>query len=78
MRDLTLNSDWQGPIKSAYGWHTTQLYKRKFYVPPYSEVRQQVASDAFLALGDSATDAYYEDLRQKYEVNYPPSLVPFN
>ena len=79
MRDLTLNSDWQGPIQSAYGWHTILLHKKEnSYVPPYSEVRQRVASDAFLALGDSATDAYYEDLRQKYEVNYPPSLVPFN
>ena len=29
MRDLTLNSDWQGPIKSAYGWHTVLLHKKK-------------------------------------------------
>lgn len=77
MRGLTQDPGWQGPIKSAYGWHTIKLYKKEnSYVPRYSEVRRRVASDAVVALGDSATDAYYEDLRQKYEVNYPSSLVP--
>ena len=79
MRGLTLDPGWQGPVKSAYGWHTIKLYKKEdSYVPSYSEVKQRVASDAVVALGDSAIDAYYAELRQKYTVNYPPSFVPLN
>lgn len=79
MPGLTLDPGWQGPVKSAFGWHTIKLCKKEnSYVPRFSEVRQRVASDAVVALGDSATDAYYEDLRQKYKIDYPSSFLPLN
>ena len=44
---LETKPEWQGPIKSAYGWHAIKLDNiEPSYIPSYADVAQQVASDA--------------------------------
>lgn len=76
---LETKPKWQGPIKSAYGWHAIKLDNiEKSYIPSYADVAQQVASDADSAASASAKNAYYEDLKQRYEVIYPASIRLLN
>ena len=75
---LETKPEWQGPIKSAYGWHAIKLDNiEPSYIPSYADVAQQVASDAASAASASAKNAYYEDLKESYEVVYSvdPVLV---
>ena len=72
---LERNPQWQGPIKSAYGWHAIKLDNiEQSYIPSYADVAPQVASDAASSASASAKNAYYEDLKQRYEVIYPASI----
>jgi peptidyl-prolyl cis-trans isomerase C len=72
---LETKPEWQGPIKSAYGWHAIKLDNiEPSYIPSYADVAQQVASDAASAASASAKNAYYEDLKESYEVVYPASI----
>ncbi len=63
---------WQGPIRSAYGWHLVKLEARLPEVlPPYGEVANQVAGDLNMQRRETANEAYYESLLQRYEVLRP-------
>lgn len=63
---------WQGPIRSAYGWHLIQLDARlPAYLPPFQEVAKQVASDLNTQRRELANEAYYENLLERYEVRRP-------
>ncbi|MEM7079538.1 MAG: peptidylprolyl isomerase [Pseudomonadota bacterium] len=60
---------WQGPIRSAYGWHTVKLTdKAASHVPPFNTLRERVIGDARAATRSAANDAYYEDLKARYDV----------
>ena len=66
----------QGPIKSAYGWHTVKLSKvEDSYLPDFEAIRKRVASDAALAVRSNANEMYYGELKDRYQVIYPESLV---
>ena len=66
----------QGPIKSAYGWHTVKLSKvEDSYIPDFEAIRKRVASDAALAVRSNANEMYYGELKDRYQVIYPESLV---
>ena len=66
----------QGPIESAYGWHTIILSNRSAtFIPPFEEVADRVAVDAQQATRRAANDAYYEDLKARYAIIYPIPLV---
>jgi len=66
----------QGPIKSAYGWHTIKLNKvEDSYIPNFEAIRKRVASDAALAVRSNANEMYYGELKERYQVIYPESLV---
>ncbi len=63
---------WQGPLRSAYGWHLVQLEARLPEVlPPYDEVANRVSSDLNLERREQANDAYYANLLERYEVRRP-------
>ena len=65
----------QGPIKSAYGWHTVTLEKvEPPYIPNFEVVADRVARDAALAIRTNANEDYYQALRARYEVIYPDYL----
>ena len=63
---------WQGPIRSAYGWHLVQLDERlPELLPPADEVANQVASDLNMERREQANAAYYQNLLERYEVRRP-------
>lgn len=67
----------QGPIESAYGWHTVVLKNRtETYIPPFAEVVERVAVDAQQAARRAANDAYYEELSSAYTVSFPLDEAP--
>ena len=44
--DLAPGDEWQGPVRSGYGWHIVLLAGRKDGgVPPLEEIRDQLTSD---------------------------------
>ena len=62
----------QGPIRSAYGWHTVTLEKAEVgHVPDLKDIEERVLSDARQAAREQANAAYFEDLQQRYSVVYP-------
>ena len=62
----------QGPIESAYGWHTIRFTKsEESFIPEFTEIAERVAVDAQQAARQAANDAYYEDLRARYTVTFP-------
>ncbi len=63
---------WQGPIRSAYGWHLVQLDARlPELVPPFDEVANRVANDFNAERRARANKAYYQSLLERYEVRQP-------
>ncbi len=69
---LTPAPGWQGPIRSAYGWHLVQLDARlPAYLPPFEEVSKQVTSDVNTERREQANEAFYQALLQRYEVRRP-------
>ena len=63
---------WQGPIRSAYGWHLVKLEQRlPEFLPPYGEVANRVANDLNLERRERANEAYTENLLERYEVRRP-------
>lgn len=67
----------QGPIESAYGWHTIVLKNRtEAFIPPFAQVAERVAVDAQQAARRAANDAYYEALSATYTVTFPMDAAP--
>jgi len=63
---------WQGPVKSAYGWHTVMVTAAwPASTEPYQNVADRVASDFQQTVRAAANAAYYEDLRARYQINLP-------
>lgn len=60
---------WQGPLKSDYGWHVVLLTKREPAVlPPFAEVKQQLAADYATAQTAKYRKAAIDDLLKHYKV----------
>ena len=69
---LETGSAWQGPVRSAYGWHAVQLTtKQAAAIEPFERVRERVSTDAQQAARKAANEAYYKELRARYSVAYP-------
>lgn len=63
---------WQGPIRSAYGWHLVLPEQR---LPArelaFAEAAQRVAADYRQDQRRQANEAFYERLRERYEIVRP-------
>lgn len=60
---------WEGPIRSSYGLHVVQiLQKVPAYIPELGQIRGQVLLDLNEQRLRSASDAYYQDLRKKFDI----------
>lgn len=61
---------WQGPVRSAYGWHLVRMDDRQ---PPrqlaFQEVADRVAADYRQEARREANEAYYRSLRARYEID---------
>ncbi len=72
MADLQPAETWQGPLRSAYGWHPIKLLAvEDAYVPEYEEVSDRVRIDAQQAARREANADYYDNLKAKYSIAYP-------
>lgn len=79
LAELEPSATKQGPIKSAYGWHVVLLEQRDAsYIPEFLAVSERVATDATVAFRSSASETYYNTLKENYEVIYPSSLISAN
>jgi hypothetical protein len=60
---------WTGPVESGYGPHLVFVELRsEGFLPPLAEIRERVLADWQAAQGETATEAYYDSLRERYEV----------
>lgn len=72
LTELNTLSRAQGPIESAYGWHTVNLTGRTpSFIPAFEVVTARVAVDAQQQARQAANRAYYEDLKSRYTITYP-------
>jgi hypothetical protein len=61
--------NWQGPIRSAYGWHVVLVEQRApGRLPSLEEVQKRAATDLSQERRSRANDEYYHSLRQRYEI----------
>lgn len=68
---LTPDDGWQGPIRSAYGWHPIRLLATEdSFIPGYAEVAERVLIDAQQAARAEANESYYGELKSRYSVEY--------
>lgn len=67
---------WQGPIKSAYGWHTVKVHKvTDSFIPELAAITDRVAADAAVEVRSNASETYYQELKGRYEIIYPDSMT---
>ncbi len=60
---------WQGPLRSAYGWHAVLLEQRApARLPSLEEVQKRAAADLSQERRRRANEEYYRSLRQRYEI----------
>jgi peptidyl-prolyl cis-trans isomerase C len=60
---------WQGPVESSYGLHLVRVSERiQPRLSDLSEVRDQVRQDVLDAQRHEANEAFYVNLRRRYEV----------
>ena len=77
LMNLEPSSDWQGPIQSAYGWHPVLVTQKVAdMVEPFEQVIERVRLDSQQAARDDANEAYYADLKARYDVTYPSAPSP--
>lgn len=63
---------WQGPVRSAYGWHLVKIEQhRPARQPDFSEVAERVAADFRQQQRRRANEDFYAALRERYEVVQP-------
>ena len=70
--NLEPSDQWQGPLKSAYGFHTLLLETtQESYIKDYETVKERVLIDFQQKTRRVANEQYFLDLRNKYSVNLP-------
>ncbi len=64
-----LPPDWQGPIRSAYGWHLVRIEERlPAALAPFAQVRDRVLADFQMEARKEANSAYYDTLKSQYTI----------
>ena len=70
--NLEPGKQWQGPVKSAYGFHTLLLEStQESYLKDYEAVKERVLIDFQQETRRVANEQYFLNLRNKYSVNLP-------
>lgn len=65
--------EWQGPVKSAYGWHLVQVGERLPEVQPdFEDVAERVARDWVVQAERIAKEKAWAALRTKYKITMQP------
>lgn len=63
---------WQGPLRSAYGWHLIQLEQRlPEQLPPFEQITDKVAIDLQSERRELANQSYLDELLSRYDVRRP-------
>jgi hypothetical protein len=69
LEKLKPSDNWQGPIKSDYGWHVVLFTKHEpASLPSFDEVKQQVADDYANAIKSRFRKQATDDLLRQYKV----------
>ena len=72
LAELPTSDEWQGPLKSAYGWHVVKLLNvAPERVQPINEVIEKVKIDWQQAERKVANESYFTNLKAKYSITYP-------
>ena len=70
--NLEPSDEWQGPIKSAYGYHAVLLTSHQpAEQQPFERVQDRVAVDWQQATRKKANEQYFEDLKAQYTIDFP-------
>ncbi len=73
---LPAASGWQGPIRSAYGFHLVRIADRQpAHLPAFTEIRGPVHDAMMAERFQAAFDAAYAKVRAKYEVVVDPDAL---
>ncbi len=63
---------WSGPITSSYGLHVVRVRERApGREPDLTEIRERVVADYLAQAREKANQAFYDRLRERYEVELP-------
>jgi parvulin-like peptidyl-prolyl isomerase len=69
---LSSGQQWQGPLRSAYGWHVVRLTKvLPSRTRSFDETRDRVLADWQQAERKRANADYYQSLSERYDVRLP-------
>lgn len=69
---LASSNAWQGPVRSAYGWHLIQLEQRlPEELPPFEQITDKVAIDLQSERRELANQSYLDELLSRYDVRRP-------
>ena len=75
LAELPVQEDWQGPLRSAFGWHAVQLVNREPASPlAFDQVREKVIVDWKQEQLKRANDAYLENLLATYSIQLPAGV----
>jgi hypothetical protein len=67
--DAIVESTWQGPIQSGYGYHLVKINRKiPAHVPTLDEVEATIKRDYRNDTQKSAIDSFYEELKNQYTV----------
>ena len=67
--EAEVESGWQGPLPSGYGWHLVRVTGRtEGTTPPLAEIREEVEADWRSATIAGRRNRAYEVLREAYSV----------
>jgi parvulin-like peptidyl-prolyl isomerase len=69
---LSEQDTWQGPLRSAFGWHAVQLTERQpAKTLGFAQVREKVILDYKQRQRKAANEAYLQNLLASYEIQLP-------
>jgi len=72
-----VNANWQGPIQSQHGLHLVLIQDRRTAeLLPFSEVRDQVATEVRRQQKLAASAAYVTGLKSQFDIRVAPVLQP--
>lgn len=73
LAELPAQEAWQGPLRSAFGWHAVQLTERQAAKTlSFEQVQEKVALDWKQQQRQAANEAYLQNLLVSYEIQLPP------